>query len=143
MATWLRVGWCGASPWRSVPVLIALALAACNDGTGPNGDPPPGEPASVLYRLLSPNDIDGGVLFSAPAASVSGASSPHPLISVITHEAGGTLYVAVLHRFGSSELTVELHLADANSRPELTLLEVVGADDRARALAGYALEATP
>lgn len=126
-----------------MPILVALALAACNDGTGPNGDPPPGEPASVMYRLLSPNDLDGGVLFSAPRAAVSGASSPHPLVSVITHESGGTLYVAVLHRFGSSALSVELHLANPNSPPELTLLEVVGADDLPRELAGYSLEATP
>ena len=143
MATCLRVGWCRASRWRPVLVLLALLLAACNDGTGPNGDPPPGEPASVLYRLLSPNDLDGGVLFSAPAAAVSGASSAHPLISVITHETGGTLYVAVLHRLGTSELSVELHLADPNSPPELTLLEVVGPDDLPRELAGYSLEATP
>lgn len=131
--------------WRKLGALVflAVALAQCTSGTEPGGDPPPGAPGIVTYRLVSPNVMEGALLVSTPAAAVLAAPGGDALTEVITQRVGDVIYVAVVHRFGIDGLTFDLEVADVDSPPELTLVEVVGPDDRPRSLAGYALEVVP
>lgn len=115
--------------------MLMLALTQCTSGTEPDH-----LPGSLTYRLLSPNGSEGAVLFSAPASEVVGVPEGDAFTEVITHQAGGLLYVAVVHRVGADPLTFELDVANTAAPPDLTLLEVAGPDDRARSLGGYAIE---
>jgi hypothetical protein len=133
----------GRSRKLSALVFLAVALAQCTSGTEPGGDPPPGTPGTVTYRLVSPNVVEGALLVSAPAAAVLAAPGGGALTEVITQRVGDVIYIAVVHRFGIDGLTFDLEVADVDSPPELTLVEVVGPDDHPRALAGYALEVLP
>ena len=121
---------------------LTAALTQCTSGTEPGGDPP-GLPGVVTYRLLSPNGTEGALLLNGPADEVLAVPPGESLTEVIAREAGGVVYVAVVHRLGTQSLTFDLEVVDTDAPPELTLMEVVGPDDAARALAGYSLEVVP
>jgi hypothetical protein len=87
--------------------------------------------------------VEGALLVSAPAAAVLAAPGGGALTEVITQRVGDVIHVAVVHRFGIEGLTFDLEVADVDSPPELTLVQVVGPDDQLRALAGYSLEVVP
>jgi hypothetical protein len=133
----------GRSQRLSALVLLAVALAQCTSGTEPRGDPPPGTPGTVTYRLVSPNGVEGALLVTGPATAVLAAPGGDALTEVITQQVGDVIYVAVVHRFGIEGLTFDLEVADVGAPPELTLVEVVGPDDQPRALAAYTLEVVP
>jgi hypothetical protein len=129
---------------RKLGVLVYLtaALTQCTSGTEPGGDPT-GLPGVVTYRLFSPNGTEGALLVSGPADEVFGVLPGEGLTEVIAGEIGDVVYVAVVHRFGTQSLTFDADVVDTDAPPEFTLMEVVGPDDVARALAGYALEVVP
>lgn len=121
---------------------LCLVSVTCSSGTEP-GDPPPGSPGVVTYGLHSPNELEGALLFTAPADQVLSVPEGDAVTEVVTYEAGALLYVAVVHRLGLGTLAFDLEVADASAPPELTLLAVVGADDEQRSLDGMALVVLP
>lgn len=125
--------------WALLLALLMLSLAGCDSGT----EPPAGSPGTVTYRLASPNGAEGGLLVSVSASEVGGVGGGDALTQVISSSSGGTMYVAVIHRFGTETLGFELAVDDRNAPPSVTLVEVVGPDDRQRSLSGYSLEIVP
>jgi hypothetical protein len=100
-------------------------------------------PGIVSYALASPNDLEGALLFSVPAAAVLSVPVADNLTELISHQDGDLLYVAVVYRFDVETPTFELEVANVDAPPELALLAVAGPDDRLRSLAGYSLEVLP
>lgn len=122
--------------WVAALVLV-LVSGGCDSATEPRDEPPVS--GLVTYHLESPNDVEGGLLFSVPAAQVLGIQEDDVLLKSVFHQSGGLLYVAVVHYFGTEDLRFQLEVADRDAPPELELLSVVGPDNRQRSLSGYAL----
>lgn len=118
---------------------LALVLVQCESGT----QPPPGAAGVVTYRLVSPNGAEGGLLASIPGGDVIEVGPGSGLTEVIARSVDGTVYVAVVHRFGTEELTFDLHVVNTSAPPAPTLVEVVSPGNGQRSLAGYTLEIVP
>lgn len=127
----------------NAPLLLALVLSGCTSGTEPGDDSPPDMPGIVSYALASPNELEGALLFSVPAAAVLSVPVADNLTELISHQDGDLLYLAVVYRFDVETPTFELEVANVDAPPELALLAVAGPDDRLRSLAGYSLELLP
>jgi len=124
----------------TIAFLVALTITGCGTGTEPGMEP--GPPGSVTYRLVSPNDLEGGVLFSVPASQVTGIAQAFG-ITVVLQESSDALHVAAISRFATDDLRFTLDVAHRDTPPTLQIESVVGPDNRLRSSAGYALVVVP
>lgn len=113
-----------------LPLVAALALAACDDPSG-RGDPGP-----VSATLVSPNADDGAALleFSGGVRDVTVTGG-----RAFVQEGTPARALLVVDAPGAIQFT--LLLDDVNRRPDVTVLEVADTQNRMRAsTAGYHVE---
>ena len=119
-----------------VPVLAALALAACDGGTG--AEAAGGE---FIAALESPNGAEGAALLELTGPGVEQVSASSATLFRQT-VSGGLRVMLVREPAGRIEFRVRM--APGSRPPAVRVVEVVDGDDRPRAsVQGYEVSFTP
>lgn len=120
---------------RAVPLLAALALAACADSgtTVPRG-------GSYFASLDSPNGAEGAALVTLSGSGFTAAEGAGG--TRVIARSTGTLTRLLLVRETPGALGFDVTLEPGARLPEATVVQVAGGDNQPRAVSGYRLAYT-